>query len=154
MVAPIDPISSDSGERSMREVIPSLLWIGNAREARDVKAVLGCGICAVVDLAIEEPAALYPRDVVYCRFPLVDGAGNSLVVGRAAIDTTTHFIRGQVPTLIACGGGMSRSPAIAAAALARFERVSPQESLERVAGSGPHDVSTAFWADVLEAGVS
>jgi hypothetical protein len=137
----------------MREVIPSLLWIGNAREARDVKAVLGCGISAVVDLAIEELPILFPRDVVYCRFPLVDGAGNPLAVLRAAIDTTTHFIRSQVPTLITCGGGMSRSPAIAAAALGRFERVSPQQSLERVAASGPHDVSPAFWADVIKASV-
>ncbi|HEV8002569.1 MAG TPA: dual specificity protein phosphatase [Planctomycetaceae bacterium] len=138
----------------MREVIPQTLWIGNAREARDVKAVLGFGISAVVDLASEEPPILYPRDVVYCRFPLVDGAGNPPAVVRAAIDTTTHLIRGQVPTLVTCGGGMSRSPAIAAAALARFECASPQQSLERVAASGPHDVSTAFWADVLAASES
>jgi protein-tyrosine phosphatase len=135
----------------VREVLPHILWICNAREARDVKAVLGLGIAAVVDLAIEEPPILYPRDVVYCRFPLVDGAGNLLAVVRATIDTITHLIRGQVPTLVTCGGGMSRSPAIAAAALARFECASPQHMLERVAASGPHDVSTAFWVDVLKA---
>lgn len=135
----------------MREVVSNLLWTGNAREARDVKVVLGLGITAIVDVAIEEPPILFPRDVVYCRFPLVDGSGNSPAVVRAAIETTRNFIRGRVPTLVACSGGMSRSPAIAAAALARVQCESPQQSLERVAASGPHDVSVAFWADVLMA---
>jgi len=136
----------------VREVIAGVLWIGNAREARDVRAVLGLGIGAVVDLAIEEPPVLFPRDVVYCRFPLVDGSGNSPALVRAAIETTTTLIRGRVPTLVACSGGMSRSPAIAAAALARFECETPQQSLARVAASGPHDVSASFWADVVQAG--
>jgi protein-tyrosine phosphatase len=89
--------------------------------------------------------------VVYCRLPLVDGAGNSPAVVKAALETTANLVRGAVPTLVTCGGGMSRSPAIVAVALARLEDASPQESLERVAAGGPHDVSAAFWRDVLEA---
>jgi protein-tyrosine phosphatase len=132
----------------VREVISKLLWISNAREARDVSAVLGLGINAVVDLAIEELPILFPREVVYCRFPLVDGAGNPPALVKAAVETITNLIRGQIPTLVTCGAGMSRSPAIVAAALARFEGTTPQQSLERVAASGPHDVSAAFWADI------
>lgn len=67
----------------MREVIVNRLWIGNALDARDVSGVLRLGIEAVVDLAIEEPPIQYPRDLVYCRFPLVDGAENSPSVLRA-----------------------------------------------------------------------
>ena len=85
----------------MREVIPKVLWIGNALEARDVQAVLGVGIAAVVDLAMEEVPILFPRDVTCCRFPLIDGAGNTPAVIKAAIDTTISFIRGRVPTLVA-----------------------------------------------------
>jgi protein-tyrosine phosphatase len=140
-----------SGVFAVRAVIPNALWISNAREARDVRAVLALGIAAVVDLAIEEPPIAFPRDVVYCRLPLVDGAGNPPAVVKAAVETTANLVRGEVPTLVTCGGGMSRSPAIVAAALARLERASLQESLERVAASGPHDVSAAFWRDVLEA---
>jgi protein-tyrosine phosphatase len=138
----------------MREVIPKTLWIGNAREARDVKAVLGLGIAAVVDLAMEEAPILFPRDVTYCRFPLVDGAGNSPALIKAAIDTIVSFIRGKVPMLVACDGGMSRSPAIVAAALAVIEETSPEQALERVAATGPHDVSTSFWAEVQRASMS
>jgi protein-tyrosine phosphatase len=89
-----------------------------------------------------------PREVVYCRFPLVDGAGNRPQVLKAAIDTTVSFLRGNVPTLLTCGGGMSRSPAIAAAALAAVEGMSLEQALERVAAAGPHDVSVAFWKEV------
>ncbi len=54
----------------MREVIPGVFWIGNAHDARDVKRVLARGIAVVIDLAIEEPPIQFPRDIVYCRFPL------------------------------------------------------------------------------------
>ena len=40
----------------MREVIPGVLWIGNALEARDVRRVLDLELQAVIDLAMEEPA--------------------------------------------------------------------------------------------------
>jgi protein-tyrosine phosphatase len=132
----------------MREVIPKMLWTGNARDARDVKAVLGLGISAVVDLAMEEAPISFPREVIYCRYPLIDGAGNTPAVVKAAIDTTVNLIRGKVPTLVACGGGMSRSPAISAAALAVIEGTSPEQALELVAAAGPHDVSATFWAEV------
>lgn len=135
----------------MREVIPKLLWIANAKEARDVKSVLDLGIVAVVDLAIEEPPIHFPRDVVYCRFPLIDGQGNTPAVVKAAIDTTVSFVNGNVPTLVACDGGMSRSPAVAAAALAILEETTPEQALERVAAAGPHDVSTSFWAEIRQA---
>ena len=95
----------------MREIIPMRLWIGNALDARNVTAVLGVGVSAIVDLAIEEPPIQFPRDVVYCRFPLIDGAGNQPAVLRAAVDTVANFITSATPTLVACGVGMSRSPA-------------------------------------------
>ena len=89
----------------MREIIPTRLWIGNAMDARNVTGVLGLGIAAVVDLAIEEPPIQFPRDVVYCRFPLIDGTGNQPAVLRVAIDTVAYFIASRTPTLVACGAG-------------------------------------------------
>jgi hypothetical protein len=43
---------------------------------------------------------------------------------------------------------MSRSPAIAAAAIALVERIDPDEALRRVVSAGPHDVSPGLWADI------
>ncbi len=77
---------------SMREVITEKLWIGNAFDARDISGVLDLGIAAIVDLAMEELPIQFPRDVVYCRFPLIDGAGNQPAVLRTAIETIASFM--------------------------------------------------------------
>ena len=61
----------------MREIVPDVLWIGNVFDARNIKAVMDAGFQIVVDLAIEEPPIQLPREVASCRFPLLDGEGNS-----------------------------------------------------------------------------
>jgi hypothetical protein len=135
----------------VREILPSKLWLGNAADVRDVKSVLAWGIAAVIDLAMDEPPALFPRDVIYCRLPLVDGEGNLSAVIQAATQTTVSFVQAEIATLTGCSGGMSRSPCIAAAALALIERRDPDDMLKQIAGGGPHDVSPALWADVKAA---
>lgn len=132
----------------MREVIPEKLWIGNALDARDVTGVLGLGIAAIVDLAIEEPPIQFPRDVAYCRFPLMDGSGNQMAILRAAIETTATFIDSGTPTLVACSAGMSRSPAIVAAAIAMTEEVELVDVLGKLTAEQPHDVSPGLLAEL------
>lgn len=134
----------------MRDVLPGKLWIGNARDARDLAAVHDRGIRAVIDLAAEEPPALLSRDIVYCRFPLLDGLGNPPWLLHAAIRTTAGLIRSGVPTLVACSGGMSRSPVVLAAALAAAGQGSLDECLRQCVNEGPRQVSPAFWQAVME----
>ena len=103
---------------SMREIQSELLWTGNARDARDARGLIGGGIAAVIDLAYEELPAQLPRQLVYCRFPIVDGAGNDPSLLRLALLTTVELLRSGTPAIVACSAGMSRSPAIAICALA------------------------------------
>ena len=132
----------------MREIIPGLVWIGNARDARDVAGVLANEIDAVVHLAIEEPPCLFPRDIIYCRFPLLDGEGNSSSILRTAVQTVSMLITAKVPTLVACSGGMSRSPAVVAAALSLSSDETADEWLGRITAAGPHDVAPALWNEI------
>lgn len=132
----------------MREVISGTLWIGNALDARDVTGVLGLGVTAIIDLAIEEPPIQYPRDVVYCRFPLIDGSGNQPTILRAAVETTATFIKSGTPTLVACGAGMSRSPAVVAAAMSALEAGTLPKALGRLTAGQPHDVSPSLLAEI------
>ena len=132
----------------MREIIPGLVWIGNARDGRDIAEVLARDISAVVHLAIEESPCQFHREIIYCRFPLLDGAGNNPAMLDTAIQTVAMLIEAKVPLLITCNGGMSRSPSIAAAALARQKNESPDEWLRKIAATGPHDVSPALWNEV------
>ena len=135
----------------MREVIPQHLWIGNAQDARDMKGISAREIGVIIDLALEEPPIQVLRDLVYCRFPLIDGEGNAPTLLRSAIDSVVNFVGDGMPTLVACGAGSSRSPAIVAAAFALAEGGAPEEALARVIGAGAHDVSPTLWADVKDA---
>lgn len=132
----------------MREVIAGILWIGNARDARDIRGILDKEITAVVDLAAEEPPIVYPREIVYCRFPLLDGAGNDRSILQAAVDVTVKFIGGQLPTIVACSAGMSRSPAIVAAAIARTDGILFDDALRRIAATGPCDIAPSLLHDI------
>ena len=133
----------------MRRIDGNPLWIGTARDARDIPGVLSAGIEAVVDLAKMCEPVRPTRELVYLRFPLVDGAGNPPWLMCAAVHAVEGLVRLGVPTLVACDGGMSRSLVVAAAAM-RFLTPgdTPDEVLRRVAAGGPADVHPALWADV------
>ena len=133
----------------MRQIPPYSLWLGHAGDARDIRAVLDAGILAVVDLALEEPPAHFTRELAYFRIPLIDGAGNSPWLLRAAIDTVTLLLQSNTPALVFCAAGMSRSPAIAAAAISVVTGKGMAESLEFVTKSHVCDVSPALWREVI-----
>lgn len=132
----------------MREVIPNVLWIGNAFNARNIKGVMDAGFQVVIDLAAEEPPIQLPRDMIYCRFPLLDGEGNSPALMKSAINLIVSFVQAQIPTLVACSGGMSRSPLIASAVLAMVDGIDLDEAIRRVTATGPCDFSPNLYNDV------
>ena len=132
----------------MREALPAQLWLGNAVDGRDVRQLFQAGVRAVVDLAAEELPASLPREVIYCRFPLIDSAGNSSDVIRLAVSTLVKLLRQHVCTLVCCSGGVSRSPTIAAFAIARFTGCTPEESLHEILAGQPSDVSPELWNEV------
>jgi hypothetical protein len=132
----------------MRQVPGYSLWLGHVGDVRDLRALLSAGIFAVVDLALNEPPAVVTRELVYCRFPLVDGAGNPPWIVRVAIDAVAALLRSEVPTLLYCGAGMSRSPVIAAAVVASLRECSLSNGLAAIVQSGPLDISPGLLAEV------
>lgn len=132
----------------MRRIDGFALWIGTARDARDIKCVLDTGLEAVVDLALMCEPVRPTRELVYLRFPLVDGADNPQWCVVSAVRAVESLVRFDVPTLVACDGGMSRSLVVAAAALALVTTRPPDEMLARVAASGAADVHPRLWDDV------
>ncbi len=129
----------------MRRVADLPLWIGTARDARDIRGVLDAGIEAIVDLAMDEPPVQPTRELVYLRFPIVDNEGNPRWLLRMAMEAVAGLLRDGVPTLIACSAGASRSPAVAAVALARWKGIPPDDGL-RMIGRG--DVSVSLWREL------
>ena len=133
----------------MNRVAPFALWIGHGGEAGELTRLYENGVEAVVSLAVEEPPDRSPRDLIACRVPLVDGAGNRTERLALAVQTVATLLAAGVPTLVCCGAGMSRAPAVAAAALARVHGDTPAHWLERVTRHHPSDVSAGLWADLV-----
>jgi hypothetical protein len=135
----------------MNQIPPYRVWVGHAGDGRSFKELLDRGIQAIVQLAMEEPVYLEPRELIYCRFPLVDGEGNAPALLDLAIRSVMNLLESDIPTLVCCDGGMSRAPAIVAAALALFRQADLAESLSAVTRHHPADVSPALWSEICRA---
>lgn len=135
----------------MHRLPPHPLWIGHAGDGRDLRRIFAEGIRARVELSAQEPPAPAPRELIVCRFPLVDGAENDPAVLTLALRTVAWLAGRNVPTLVCCGAGASRSPAVAAGALALLSGEQPGECLRRLASHHPIDVQPAFWQAVVDA---
>jgi hypothetical protein len=132
----------------MRQIFGNTLWLGHAGDVWDVRGLMAVNIKAVVDLALNEQPVILPRELIYCRFPLLDGSGNPSWLLRAAIKTLVSLLKAKVNTFVYCGAGMSRSPCIAGAAISLLRDCSPSAGLALVTESGPKDISPALWKDV------
>jgi hypothetical protein len=135
----------------MHQIVPYGLWIGHAGDGRDYRRVMDTGMQAIVQLAVEEPPLQPPRDLIYCRFPLVDGSGNSRELLATALRTVVGFLEAGLPALLSCSAGMSRSPAVAAMSIAVFSHRIPQECLELVVRQHPADLSPGLWNEMMQA---
>ena len=135
----------------MRKIPNFELWIGHAGDLRDPRALLDQRIQAVVEVADNEPMATLPRDLIRCRFPIVDGEEDRLWLLRLAAETTAGFLDAGISVLVCCSNGMSRSVCIAAGALMVAEGTVPEIALSTVAKTGPSDVSPALYEQLVAA---
>lgn len=132
----------------MRQVEKYRLWLGHVGDARDLKSLYSVGIEAVMDLALEESPNAGARDMVYCRIPLLDDTGNPDCRLRLAIDTLVNLLRSDTPTLVHCGGGINRTPVVAAAAIALIENSPLRETLSRITAGWSCDISPGLFRHV------
>jgi protein-tyrosine phosphatase len=132
----------------MNQVSPYSLWLGHAREGDDFRKLFDAGIQALVDVAAEERPSHPPRELIYARFPVLDGTGNDRNLLDLTITFVANLLERRVPCVVCCATGLSRSPAIAAAALAVVYQESPEECLQRVVRAHHSDVSPGLWSEV------
>jgi hypothetical protein len=135
----------------MNQIKPYAIWIGHAGDGGDFEEILDNGIRAIVQVAAEEVPLQPPRELTLLRFPLLDGPDNDPDLLYLAIMCVQILIRNAIPTLVCCNAGMSRSPAIVAAALALELHALLDDSLVSVSKSHTTDISTGFLGDVVRA---
>src|SRR5579862_8612083 len=130
----------------MRQVFGHKLWIGNAGDLRDPRALFAQGVHAIVELADNEQLAILPRDLIRFRFPLSDGGANPNWLLKLAANSVAALVTDRVPTLVCCSCGLNRSICVVAAGLALSGGRPFDEVLLAVAQSGPADVSPGLLA--------
>lgn len=132
----------------MRRIDGYPLWLGHIGDARNAAAIHAAGILVLVDLALNEAPIVPARELAYLRFPLLDGPGNPHWLLRAAIQSVAGLVRDGTPTLLFCGAGMSRTPGIAGAALARVRGCPASEGLAIAVRSGAADITPGLWSEI------
>ena len=135
----------------MRAIPPYRLFLGSVVDAWNLRRIHELGIVAVVDLAGNERPFQGTRDLTLLRFPLVDGDGNPDWLLRLAVKAVHDLLTNDVPTFVYCSAGMSRSPTIVAAGVARFSGKPLADCLEQVCREHPADVSPALLTSVRAA---
>lgn len=133
----------------MRQIQPYQLWIGHAGDGRAYHTLVDCGIRVVVQLALEESHTQPPHEVAVLRIPLLDGAGNDDFLISLAVKSVAELIRQNVPTLVCCSAGMSRSPAIVAAALSLAQDIPIDDCLKEVTDHHAADISPGLWDEIV-----
>ncbi|HEY4759600.1 MAG TPA: dual specificity protein phosphatase [Thermoguttaceae bacterium] len=132
----------------MNQINPHQLWISHIGDSRDFQEVFDKGIQAIIQLAVEEQPIQPPRSLVFCRFPLLDGNGNDPGLLYLAISSVAFLVKCRIPTLVCCWAGMSRSPAIVAAALSLVKQANLEDCLKYVTEFHTVDISPGLWEDV------
>ena len=134
----------------MNQIKPYPLWVGHVGDGRAFQELFDKGIRAIVQLAAEEPSIQAPRDFVLYRFPLDDCNGNDPDLLSLAITSVAGLISKNVPTLVCCGAGMSRSPAWSLRS-SLVQHIGLDECLKTVTRHHAADVLPGFWDDVNRA---
>lgn len=135
--------------KALHRIDPEYLWIGHAGDGQNVKIHCEQGIEAIVQLATEEPIPQLPREMLLFRVPILDGTGNEPARLGLAIELLSRLLILQTPTLVCCSAGASRSPAVAAFALAKSKGGSPLERLQQISQQHPTNVSPGLWTELL-----
>ena len=105
----------------------------------------------LLDLAASDPPPTITRDLAYIRCPLLDASGNSPWLVCMAVETVWRLLHANVPTLVYCSAGMSRTPAVVAAAIALETNRPLADCLREITVNVPHDVSAGLIGDVQSA---
>ncbi len=137
-----------SVNHTMTRILPHTVWIGSVGTLRDLANLHAIGIRAIVHLAYEEAPPVLPREFITLRFPLLDGEGNDSDLLKLAIDSVTRLLDSEFATLVCCQAGLSRSPAIVAAAIARHTRQPFAVALRNVANLHPCAIHPSLYRQV------
>ena len=108
------------------------LFVGTVDDVIDTSSLEAHGVMTIVSLTHETPS-LAGEDFTVCSIPLIDGPQNSREQFRNAVEETTTALKANGSVLVHCSAGASRSPTVAATALALSQDMELQDAFQQIA---------------------
>ena len=119
------------------------LFVGTATDATDESTLRAHEIEVIVSLTATSPAGNVPAELTLVEIPMMDGPQNSQEAFETAVAAVGSRLATGEKTLLHCSAGASRSPAVAATALALHRdselEAAFQQILTRRPVADPHD---------------
>ena len=114
--------------------ITDRIAIGNYLEAQNPTFLSNNGFRSVLSLdgtlTSHEPDDLKVEEILVVK--LIDGAGNSLLSFRRAVEYLDDLVESYPPVMVHCHAGRSRSAVVVAGYFMQTEGIGPKEALARV----------------------
>ena len=118
------------------------LRVGTAADATDDSPLETHGVTTIVSLTHETPSPA-AQDLTVRSIPLIDGPQNSRERFTKAVEETVAALATDGSVLVHCSAGASRSPTVAATALALAQDMDLEDALQQVADNrdavDPHE---------------
>jgi len=125
------------------DAVAQNLFVGTAADASDASTLRDHDIAVVISLTHTGPAGDVPADVTLVEIPMMDGPQNSRDAFETAVGEVLARLDAGETTLVHCSAGASRSPAVAATALAYHTNTDLttvfQQIHDRRHAADPHD---------------
>ena len=116
------------------------IFVGTESDAGDQSLLRKHGVDVVVSLTHSKPET---GDVTRVDIPMVDGPQNSQEAFAEAVETVIEHRKNDQSVLIHCSAGASRSPSVAAAAIAHLTGKDLNEGFNQIINqrseTDPHD---------------
>lgn len=132
--------------------ISKYIYLGNSYDARTKSILEESNITAILNVAGD----LFQSDMgkVYSHMGLTDGPGNDKIDMLAAIDKLGELLDAGHTVLVHCHMGVSRSPTIVAAYIARNDKISLDTALDYIKRCrpivDPHHALTDLAKEILD----
>lgn len=117
--------------------ITDSLYVGTIDDASTAELLEAAGIETIVSLTHSDLPTGMPDAVAVHNCPMVDGPRNDRTRFETAVTNVTEALTQEETVLVHCSRGVSRSPAVAAVAVALQEEVGIEDAFELVGEQRP-----------------
>jgi protein-tyrosine phosphatase len=124
------------------DAVDDELFVGTAADVTDDSVLASHGVTTIVSLTHETPSPA-AQDITVCSIPLIDGPQHSREQFTKAVEETLAALAADGSVLVHCSAGASRSPTVAATALALARDMELEDAVQQVADNraavDPHE---------------